>query len=237
MVTISPELLLAADASNSLQYYRGIAAILDSCAAAYAVNTNIRLAHFLAQIGHESRFRAAEEDGNYSASRMHEIFGCGTHAPYDEHTDDCQLRPDGSPARIRPKLWTDQARYVHNPQNLLSYAYALREGNGDELSGDGFRYRGRGLMQLTGKNNYRAFTDRHNQKRPDDQQDFVAAPDLLVSQLNYAVESAFYFWDERKLNRIADTDDVVAVTKVVNGGLNGLADRRARLARIKAAMA
>jgi predicted chitinase len=237
MVTVTAELLLAADASNSLEYYRGIAASLDHLARAYAVNTPARLAHFLAQIGHESSFRAVEESGSYSARRMREIFGCrGGPTRYDARVDDCALGADGRPARARAKLWTQQARYAHHPQALLSYVYALRLGNGDEASGDGFRYRGRGLIQLTGRANYEDFTACHNRTDPHDPQDFVAQPDLLVSELKYALESAFYFWDARNVNPVADTGNVAAVTFAVNGGYNGLDDREARFARIKAAM-
>jgi predicted chitinase len=237
MVTVTAELLLAADASNSLAYYRSIAPSLDGFAAAYAINTTTRLAHFLAQIGHESGFRAVEENGNYAARRMREIFGCrGGQAHYDPSLDDCALGADGNPARARPRLWTDEAHYAGNPPNLLSYVYALRLGNGDEASGDGFRYRGRGLIQLTGRSNYDDFTACHNRKNPQDPQDFAADPDLLVSQLKYAVESAFYFWDARNVNPVADTDNVADVTLAVNGGYNGLDDREARLARIKAAL-
>jgi predicted chitinase len=237
MVTVTAELLLAADASNSLEYYRSIAASLDGFAGAYAINTATRLAHFLAQIGHESSFRAIEENGSYSARRMRELFGCrGGPARYDALRDDCALGADGHPARARPKLWTDAAYYARNPQNLLSYVYALRLGNGDEPSGDGFRYRGRGLIQLTGRSNYRDFSACHNRLNPQDRQDFVANPDLLVSELKYALESAFYFWDARNVNAIADTDNVADVTYAINGGYNGLDDREARLVRIKAAM-
>ncbi|WP_206076813.1 glycoside hydrolase family 19 protein [Massilia horti] len=237
MSRVTIELLMAADASNGADYYRAMADALNAYLDAYAINTNTRLAHFLAQIGHESSFRAVEENGNYSPGRMRQVFGCrGGPSRYDPQRDDCMLGPDGQPMRLRPKLWTDEALYAHNPQNLLSYVYALRLGNGDEASGDGYRYRGRGLIQLTGRDNYQAFTDCHNQKNPQDQQDFVASPDLLVSQLNYAVESAFYFWDARNVNPVADTDNVADVTFAVNGGYNGLADREARLARIKAAM-
>jgi predicted chitinase len=235
LVTVG--LLAAADGSNGADYYGRIVDAINLCAHTYLVDTPLRLAHFLAQIGHESGFRATEEDGRYSAARMREIFGCkGGAAHYDKAAGDCAIGADGKPARLRPKLWTAEATYAGNARNLLSYVYALRLGNGDEVSGDGYRYRGRGLIQLTGKSNYQSFTDCHNTKNPDDRRDFVANPDLLVSELNYAIESAFYFWDARDINQAADQDDVVEVTRRVNGGLNGLADREARLARIKTAL-
>lgn len=231
---ISVELLLKAEPSNSAEYYDGIVAAMNTFAALYQVDTPLRVAHFLAQIGHESHFKPIEENGNYSPKRMREIFGCrGGASRYNDVADECLLGPG---ARLRPKLWLDEARYAHNPANLLSYVYASRFDNGDEASGDGFRYRGRGLIQLTFKANYQAFTDRHNAKNPDDPQDFVLDPDLLVTQRKYAVESAFFFWDTTKLNEDADKDDLQAVTRKINGGLNGLPDRRARLVRIKQAM-
>ena len=92
------------------------------------------------------------------------------------------------------------------------------------------------MMQLTGKNNYSAFTNTHNVKNPGDQRDFVSNPDLLVTEKKYGIESAFFYWDSRGLNAIADSDDVEKVTTAVNGGLNGLADRKARLNKIKQAL-
>jgi predicted chitinase len=234
---VSVALLRVADGSNPDTYYEGIVAALADSARRYRVDTPLRLAHFLAQIGHESSFRATEESGSYSAPRMHEIFGCrGGPSQYDRAEDDCKLGPDGKPARLRPKLWTEQASYAGNPQRLLSYVYANRLGNGDEASGDGYRYRGRGLVQLTGKANYAAFTEAHNVRDSDDLRDFVAEPDLLLSELKYAIESAFYYWDARTVNALADLDDLEGVTRAVNGGLNGLIDRGARLARIKKAL-
>jgi predicted chitinase len=92
------------------------------------------------------------------------------------------------------------------------------------------------MMQLTGKTNYSQFTASHNQKNPNDPRDFVANPDLLVTDRQYGIESAFYFWDARSLNAIADTDNVRDVTIAINGGLNGLSDRKARLQRVKQAL-
>ena len=236
-VTVTVALLNAADGANPDSYYATIAGILDDYARRYDVGTPLRLAHFLAQIGHESSFRATEENGSYSVARMHEIFGCrGGPAQYDRATDDCRLGADGQPARLRPRLWLEAASYAGNPERLLAYVYANRLGNGDEASGDGYRYRGRGLVQLTGKANYAAFTEAHNARNGSDPRDFVAEPDLLLSELNYAIESAFYYWDARTVNALADLDDLEAVTRAVNGGLNGLNDRGARLARIKKAL-
>lgn len=228
--TITPALLLVADSSNPASYYNDIAPAMDAYARAYAVNTALRVAHFLSQIGHESSFKCREENGSYSAKRMREVFGCkGGMKNYNAGKDDCNL------GRLRDKLWTQEAFYAGNAKNLLGYAYAGRNGNGDEASGDGFRYRGRGMIQLTFKSNYTDFSASHNKRNPDDPQDFVVNPDL-VAQLKYGVESAFYFWDAHKINALADKDDINAVTTAVNGGLNGVPDRQLRLTRIKKAL-
>ena len=231
---ITLELLKAAEAGNSDEYCKSILPVMNQYARAYAITSKLRVAHFLAQVAHESAFKVTQENGNYKPKRMREIFGCkGGPKNYDATADDCKLGVDGQPMRLRDKLWEQESTYAHNAKNLLSYTYASRLGNGNEASGDGYRYRGRGLIQLTGKTNYRKFTDAHNAKNPSDPQDFVAKPDLLVSELKYGIESAFYFWDANGLNAIADTDDVEDVTRAVNGGLNGIADRKARLASLK----
>ena len=237
-LTITLETLKAADPSNDDAYYRSILPGMQTYAAAYAVNSGLRIAHFLSQIGHESSFRAALENGNYSAPRMKEIFGCkGGSKNFDKATVDCKIDPaTKQPMRLRDKLWANEKDYAGNASKLLSYAYAGRLGNGDEASGDGFKFRGRGMIQLTGKTNYQKFSDAHNAHLKTDRQDFVANPDLLVSNIGYAVESAFYFWNAVNVAASADADDINAVTLKINGGLNGIDDRRARLQRVKAVL-
>jgi predicted chitinase len=233
MPPLTPELLTLADDSNDAGYYLRIVDDLNRQAACYGVTTTLRMAHFLAQVGHECGFRASEENGSHAPQRMRELFGCkGGPANYDAVRDDCA----SGAARIRPKLWTAPATYAANARNLLSYVHAQRFGNGDEVSGDGYRYRGRGLLQVSGKAGYRAFTDCHNNNHPDDRQDFVACPDLLLARLDYAVETAFFVWDEGDINTPADQDDLVEVTRRVHGALDGLADRAARLGRLKLAL-
>jgi len=230
-VTITPALIMAADSSNSPEYANSLATAMSDLAVAYAINTPLRVAHFLSQIGHESSFKTRAESGNYKAKRMREVFGCkGGMKNYDATKDDCKI------GRLRSKLWTEEARYAGNARNLLSYAYALRMGNGDEASGDGFKYRGRGMVQLTGKTNYSDFTKSHNLKFSHDRQDFVANPDLISTGLKYGIESAFFFWNTRNINEIADRDNIKEVTRKVNGGLNGLSDRKLRLARVRLAL-
>lgn len=230
-MNITTALLKAAEPTNPDAYYDSIADIMTQYAEVYAINTALRVAHFLSQIGHESKFKIVEENGNYNAKRMREVFGCrGGMDNYDKARDEC------TNGRLRDKLWTEESKYANNAKNLLAYVYAARLGNGDEASGDGYKYRGRGMIQLTGKDNYSDFTAAHNQKNPDDSCDFVANPDLLLSDRKYAIESAFYFWDARKINPLADLDNVVKVTEAVNGLRIGLPDREARLRRVKAAL-
>lgn len=105
-------------------------------------------------------------------------------------------------------------------------------GNGEEASGDGYRYRGRGMIQLTGKDEYRYFTNMHNKKNPSDRQDFVASPDLVISSMEYSVESAFSFLVSKGLNVSAKSSSVYDVTFKVNGGYNGYDDRRVRFNKV-----
>lgn len=163
----------------------------------FGVNTPLRLAHFLAQCGHESGgFRLTQENLNYSAKGLQGIF---------------------------KKYFPSEAvalQYQRNPQKIANKVYASRMGNGDEASGDGFKFRGRGYIQLTGKTNYSAFD-----KTVED--DITANPDLVATK--YPLLSAAWFWSKNGLNTIADagaTDEVVTkATKKVNGGTIGLADR------------
>lgn len=167
---------------------------------AHEIETPLRTAHFLAQVLHESSLlKRVEENLHYSAQRLLEVF---------------------------PRYFTsEQAHaYAGQPQKIGSRVYANRLGNGDEASGDGYRYRGRGLIQLTGKTNYRAFSRWIGD-------DCVAQPDR-VSNL-YAVDSAIYYWSENGINEPADRDDVRTVTRIINGGLNGLEHRMQLLERAK----
>lgn len=178
------------------------------CASTFALNTRLRLAHFLAQCAHESgNFKFTTENLNYSAEGLSKIFG-----------------------RYFPgNLATSYAR---QPQKIAARVYANRMGNGDEASQDGWKYRGRGYIQLTGKENYTAFSHSVSD-------DILANPDLVASK--YPLLSAAWFWNSRQLNALADGgegDDVVtAITKKVNGGTNGLADRIEHFKAFYAALA
>lgn len=163
----------------------------------FAVNTPLRLAHFLAQCGHESGgFRLTQENLNYSAKGLMGIF---------------------------KKYFPTQAladAYARKPEKIANRVYGNRMGNGPEASGEGFKFRGRGYIQLTGKQNYTAF----DASVPES---IVDSPDLVATK--YPLASAAWFWSKNGLNKIADegaTDAVVTkVTKRVNGGTIGLADR------------
>ena len=158
-------------------------------------DSRLRLAHFFAQVLHESGcMRFDMENLNYSSDALQKVFG---------------------------KYFTTREQadaYARNPEKIANRVYAGRMGNGDETSGDGWKYRGRGLIQLTGRSNYKAFADWIGDGRVMDE------PDLVSTE--YAVHSAVFFWDRNDLNRLADKDDVVGVTTRINGGVNGLAHRR-----------
>jgi putative chitinase len=163
----------------------------------YKVNTLLRLSHFLAQCGHESaNFRAVKENLNYSADGLNKTFK--KYFPTLESAKD----------------------YARQPERIASKVYANRMGNGNEASKDGFKYLGRGFIQLTGKANYLEF----DKSVPED---IMVNPELVANK--YPLASAAWFWNKNGLNEIADkgaTDAVVkSITKRVNGGTIGLADR------------
>jgi putative chitinase len=166
--------------------------------AKFDLGTPLRLAHFLAQCGHESAgFKAVVENLNYGAKGLQSIF---------------------------KKYFPTEAKaleYERKPEKIANLVYANRMSNGDEKSGDGFKFRGRGYIQLTGRANYTAFN------RFVDNDDVVANPDLVATK--YPLLSAGWFFNSNGIHRLADggaTDAVVTtITKRVNGGVIGLADR------------
>jgi putative chitinase len=174
-----------------------VIAMIPDTAAKFGINTPLRLAHFLAQCGHESGgFRLTQENLNYSAKGLNGIFK--------------KYFPTEAAA----------APYNRNPQKIANKVYSNRMGNGTEASGDGYKFRGRGYIQLTGKDNYTAFGKSIGV-------DMTINPDLVASQ--YALLSAAWFFTKNNLHKMADggaTDAVVtSITKRVNGGTIGLADR------------
>lgn len=164
--------------------------LLDS----YYVNTPLRIAHFMAQIEHESGLKPISENLNYSAQGLGKIF-----KKYFPTIELCN-------------------KYAKRPQDIANVVYANRMGNGGTSSFDGWNYRGRGFIQLTGKNNYLLLSK-------DTKIDFVNNPDLLLEEAN-AMIGALWFWNKNKLNELADKNDIIAITKRINGGLNGIEHRK-----------
>jgi putative chitinase len=160
------------------------------------LSTPARIAAFVAQCGHESdSFRFMEENLNYKAESL------------------CRTWPSHFNAG-------NAEEYAHQPQKIANRAYANRMGNGDEESGDGWNYRGRGWLQTTGKNGYEELSDAT-------QIDFVSNPDAVATPEGSAV-SAVFFWEKHNLNHHVDNNDFVGLTKAINGGTLGLEDRMAR---------
>jgi len=174
-----------------------VIAMIPEVASKFEINTPLRLAHFLAQCGHESGgFRLTQENLNYSAKGLNGIF-----------------------KKYFPTL-ESAVPYERKPEKIANKVYGGRMGNGAEASGDGWKYHGRGFIQLTGKDNYTAFGKSIGA-------DIVNNPDLVASQ--YALASAAWFFNKNGLHKMADggaTDAVVtSITKRVNGGTIGLPDR------------
>ena len=182
---------LGATKANATKY----ADAVDAAMAKFNINTPRRQAMFLAQIMHESgALSTVVENLNYRADRLLVVF---------------------------PKYFKTQAQadaYAKQPQKIANRVYANRLGNGDEASGDGWKFRGRGLIQLTGKENYQNLAKAIG-KTLDETVEYLKTEEG-------AVVSAGWFWDSRKLNSIADTGDIVAVSKKVNGGTIGLDERQ-----------
>ncbi len=169
--------------------------LFDACTS-FKIQTPLRLAHFLAQCSHESAaFTRVEENLNYSAERLLKVF---------------------------PKYFTRESaeKYAHNNVMIASRVYADRMGNRDETSQDGWKFRGRGYIQLTGKDNYQRFGSKVSEN-------LLTDPDLVATK--YPLLSAAWFWDSKNLNELADMgsteNEVATITRKVNGGFNGLEER------------
>lgn len=178
------------DAQNLLPFFQKAMSI-------YAVNKNVkRIAAFLAQCGHESlNLSRLSENLNYSKERLMAVW----------------------PGRFNEYA---AAVYQRDPEAIANNVYANRMGNGNENSGDGWKFHGRGYIQLTGRSNYTACGK-------DLELDLVNDPDLLTRPASAAM-SAAWFWNSRRLNSLADEGDIRGITRAINGGLNGFDDRRQR---------
>jgi putative chitinase len=172
------------------QWFHALSEILPE----YEINTPQRVASFLAQCAHESgNFVFLKENLNYKAASLRRVF---------------------------PKYFPDDAiaaQYAGKGEMIANRVYASRMGNGDEASGDGYRYCGRGLIQLTGKQNYSFFAGSLEMEVED-------VPEYLAT-FEGAVQSACWFWETNNLNQWADKGDILTMTKRINGGTIGLDDR------------
>jgi putative chitinase len=201
-VAVAPAAPIANSGNLKLSKLKGhipdaVIAMIPDTAAKFGINTPLRLAHFLAQCGHESGgFRATQENLNYSAKGLMGIFK--------------KYFPNASLA----------AQYERKPAKIAARVYGGRMGNGNEASGEGYKFRGRGYIQLTGKENYTAFGKSIGE-------DILSNPDVVSSK--YALLSAAWFFSKNGLHKMADSgasDAVVTqITKRVNGGTIGLPDR------------
>ena len=170
----------------------------------YKIDTVNRISAFLAQTGHETGgFRYFEENLNYSAEALEQVF-----------------------SKYFSRAGRNAAEYAYKPEKIANVVYANRMGNGPEETGDGWKYRGRGLIQLTGKSNYQQFYLETGI-------DVINDPDLIVRDLNVAVLSALWFWEKNHLNTYADRNDITSITRIINGGYNGLEHRMSLYERLK----
>jgi putative chitinase len=171
-------------------WYEALEQLLDD----YEINTPKRVAAFIAQCAHESgNFVFVKENLNYKAASLRKVFG--KYFPNDEIA----------------------AQYANKPEMIANRVYANRMGNGDEASGDGWRYCGRGLIQLTGKDNYFWFAS-SLEISPEEAAEYMGT-------FEGAAQSACWFWETNNLNQWADKSDILTLTKRINGGTIGLEDR------------
>jgi putative chitinase len=159
----------------------------------FEINTNLRISAFIAQIGHESQgLTHIQENLNYSKDGLRKVF------PKYFPTDDMAIQ------------------YARQPEKIANRVYANRMGNGNESSGDGWKYKGRGLIQLTGKYTYQQFSD------------YIKILEIVpyLETPEGASMSAGWYWWKNNLNILADKEDIVKITKKINGGTIGLEDRK-----------
>ena len=179
---------------------------LDACKIS---ESPLRVVHFMAQVLHESAGLTIQfENLNYSADRLPQVW----------------------PSRFQPKGPLDPADYAHNPQKLANEMYGARMGNTE--ANDGYTYRGRGLLQITGKDSYAQATHMLRARDPT-APDFLAFPDEVIASA-WCLGVAAGEWEAKGCNALADLDNISRITRAVNGGLIGLADRTEWAKRAKA---
>ena len=165
----------------------------------YGINTIEAVAGFLAQTGHESAgWRTFKENLNYSEKALKAVFG-------------------------KYFRTVDAKHYARKPELIANRVYANRMGNGDELSGDGWKYRGHGAIQLTGYNNHKGFNEWLDEH--DFEGDVLDDPESISSDPELLVLSAIYYWNREGLTDICNTGDIKLCTRRINGGYNGLEER------------
>lgn len=157
------------------------------------ITTPLRLAHFFAQIHHESNLKPVAENLNYSYKGLRRVF-----RKYFNSNEIAKC-------------------YERKPEAIANRVYACRMGNGGESTGDGYRFSGKGFLQITGKNNYTALTN-------DTGIDYLNNPELLLNEADSMI-SALWYWNKNNLNTIADKDNIKSITRRINGGYNGLKHR------------
>jgi len=211
MIITQAQLLRAVPETNKARINEFVAA-WNMFSVPFGMTSPKRVVHALAQIYTESgALKATSENLNYSAQRLMQVW----------------------PSRFKSLAMAEQ--YAHNPQKLANLVYADRMGNGNEASGDGWRYRGRGFICVTGKDAYEKF-NRYDLCT----EDVLLNPDR-VAEYPLNLVSALWFWESHNLNEIADLDDggkigetiVERITKKVNGGLTGISDRKFYYRRFK----
>lgn len=190
--------------------------VLNDSLPEYHIDTPLRISHFLAQVGHESRnFISYREDVYYSPERLEKIFRSDFDVNHDRILSDEEKKKITAIAR--------------NQKATANFVYANQNGNGNEASGDGFKFIGRGPIQITGRENYAAVSEFiFKDKR------LLENPELLELPEN-GVKAACWFWTTRNLNAIADKDDLTTITRKINGGTNNIEDRLQRLLKAKKA--
>lgn len=177
---------------------KGLMKALNDILPQYGITTAKEVAAFVSQCGHESLdFTHLEENLNYSAAALQRVW----------------------PSRFPTEQST--VGIEHNPVRIANIVYSNRMGNGDEQSGDGWNYHGRGAIQLTGKNNYEAFAKYKGMEN-------ISVLQSYLVTLEGAVDSAAWFWTTHNLNSFADRGDIEGLTRRINGGTLGLDDRKAR---------
>jgi putative chitinase len=169
----------------------------------YGVNTPLRLAHFWGQLEHESGIKPIQENLNYSYEGLLNYFK----SDFDTNKDKVLSQTEKKVAEL----------LARKPEQIANFIYANQNGNGGVNSGDGWKYRGRFYIQITGKENYKKLQE-------DTGIDFLDNPDKHLNEVDSLI-SALWYWKTRSLNKLADLDDVKGVTKKINGGYNHLAER------------